>query len=148
MINPKLPLLACFALSLVACGGGGSDSGGGAQKSSNRCSITDVTVSSGTSATLSKASSRLSASATLTLDSAQTVRVISNFESVAADDWIEGIDFSRNFPAGPSRISINYDLNSPMKGVADRYSKLTIIAELPGDEACVTTLPVNIALNP
>jgi len=138
-----------LAILLAGCGGGGSDSGGGgARKFSGLCELSDLSVSPGTSATLSKANGSLSAAATLTLRAAAPVRITSNFEAVGADDWIEGYPVNQSLSAGGNRISISFDLRSPMKSVADRYTKLTIIADLPNDEACLATLPVNITLNP
>jgi len=135
-------------LMISGCGGGGSDSGAGGRNFSNKCTLSNPVVSSGTTATLSKASSQLSVMMTLRLEQAQEVKVLTNFESAGADDWIEGFPFRGNMNKGNNKFTLNYDLKSPKKKVSDRYTKLTVIAELPNNEACVTTLPVNILLNP
>jgi hypothetical protein len=141
-------LISVMVLTLLAVGcGGGADSGAGSRNFSNKCTLSNPMVSPGTTATLSKSTGRLSVAMTLMMDEAQPVKVLTNFESAGADDWIEGIPFQRNMNQGSNQFTLGYDLNSPSKTVNDRYTKLTVIAELPNKEACVTTLPVNILLN-
>jgi hypothetical protein len=142
---------ACSLALLTACGGGssGTTTGtGGAPSLSNKCQISGVQVSSGDTATLSKASSALNVTLNLNLSQALTVRFTSNFESAGADDWIEAVPLNRSYTAGDNSVTINYDLNSPSKSIADRYTKLNVTALLPDNEACVANKAVNITLNP
>jgi len=144
-------LTASSIVLLTACGGGGSGSTtgtGGAPSLTNKCQISAVQVSSGDTATLSKANSTLSVSINLRLTEALPVRFSTNFESVGADDWIEGLPLNRNFPAGNNAVTLRYDLDSTSKSVADRYTKLSITSNLPNNEACVANKAVNITLNP
>lgn len=147
-----LTLLTASSLTLLsACGGGsgGTSTGtGGAPTLSSKCQITGIQVSSGDAATLSKASDQLSVSLNLSLSEALAVGFSSNFESAGADDWIEAIPINRNYPTGANSVTINYDLNSPSKNVADRYTKLSITANLPNNEACIANKAVSITLNP
>ena len=135
---------------LTACGGGdGTTAGGaGAPSLSSKCAITNLNVSSGSQATLTKSESSLSTSMTITMQQKLMVDITTNFESAAADDWIEGYPFVQELGAGNNPITLNYDLNSPSKSSGDRYTKLSVTARLPGNEACVANLPVNILLNP
>ncbi len=135
--------------SMVGCGGGGTTTGsGGAPTLTDRCSITAVTLSSGTTATLSKSSSALSANLSLTLTEATSVDVTSNFENVTADDWIEGIPVRQSLAAGNNTITVSYDLNSPSKSITDVYSKFNATVKLPENTACVVNRAVNITLTP
>lgn len=135
---------------LTACGGGGGTTAGGAGAPalSSKCAITNLNVSSGTQATLTKSESSLSTSMTITMQQKLMVDITTNFESAAADDWIEGYPFIKELGQGGNPITLTYDLNSPRKNSGDRYTKLSVTARLPGNEACVANLPVNILLNP
>ncbi len=137
-------------LILAACGGGGNTTGGGAGSPavSNKCTINNLSLSSGTEASLTKAGDSLSASMNIVMRETLMVDVSTNFESSAADDWIEGYPYVEMLSAGNNPVTLVYDLNSPRKQTSDRYTKLTVLARLPGNEACVTNIPVNILLNP
>jgi len=139
-------LITLLSIGLTACGGGSSSSG--APTASNKCSINNVAISSGTNGTLSKASSSLNTSFQLVLTEPLAIQIISNFENVAANDWIEAFPFQRSFAAGTHNVSLNYDLNSPSRTTSDIYSKLNITASLPNNEACVFNQVTNITLNP
>jgi predicted small secreted protein len=144
-----LILSVIASLFLAACGGGDTTTGaGGAPRLSNLCSIDNLNLSSGTSATLSKSSSELTASFTLNLTESLAISTTSNLESVKADDWIEAYPFAKSFSAGSHNITLSYDLNSPKKTGSDRYTKLNVTVLLPGDAACVANIATNINLNP
>lgn len=141
-----------FSLSLSvgllsACGGGGTESGG-APTISAKCNVSSVQVSSGSSATLSKAADSLSVDFSLDLQENVSITTSSNFENNNADDWIEGVPINRALAAGNHAIRIVYDLNSPKKTTADRYTKLSISVLLPNNESCVSNQTVNISLIP
>jgi len=136
---------------LSACGGGGSSTttgGAGAPNLTNRCSISQLSLSSGTTATLSKSSSSLRASMVLTLTEAATITITSNLENRAADDWIEAFPYSKALPVGSNSVTLNFDLNSPKKTTADSYTKFNVTAKFPDNTACVANLATNITLNP
>ncbi|MBX2869049.1 MAG: hypothetical protein KTR18_10255 [Acidiferrobacterales bacterium] len=145
----RIGILAIF-LVMTGCGGGGETTtgGAGAPLLTSKCTINNLTVSSGTEASLNKATSQLSVDLTLTLQSASNVDITTNFENASADDWIEGYPFIQDLGGGDHAIALTFDLNSPEKNSADRYTKLSVTARLPGNEACVANLPVNITLNP
>lgn len=150
MVNIKFFTPVLSALMLAACGGGGNTTGGGAGSPtvSNKCAINNLSLSSGTQASLNKSSDSLSASMNITMQETLMVDISTNFESSAADDWIEGYPYVEMLSAGNNSVTLVYDLNSPRKQTSDRYTKLTVLARLPGNEACVTNIPVNILLDP
>jgi len=134
---------------LSACGGGGTTTGaGGAPRLSNLCSISNLNLSSGSSATLSKSSSTLTASFNLSLVESLAIRITSNLENNTADDWIEAFPFSNSYSAGSHTAVLSYDLNSPKKSTVDRYTKLNVTVLLPNGGACVANIATNITLTP
>lgn len=138
-------ILSAFTiLCLSACGGGYS--GSSAPTASNKCSIGNVSISSGASAELSKSANTLSTNFVLNLSESNVVEIISSFENINANDWIEALPYKQTLQAGNQNIALQYDLNSPKKNVADRYTKLNITVVLPNNEACVVNQAVNILL--
>lgn len=146
----KLFSAAFLVLAISACGGGSDTTtgSGGAPIVSNKCSITDLTLSSGTTATLSKSNDRLTAAFTLVMNESSTIETSSNFENANADDWIEGVPIIDSLSVGSHNMEIVFDLNSPSKSTADRYTKLSLTVNLPDNEACIASETVNITLNP
>ena len=143
----SLTLFSIFGLS--GCGGSDTTTGGaGGPVLSNKCTISNLQASSGTSSTLNKSSSSLSASFVLNLTEPLMVDIRTDFESSAADDWIKGYPYVKSMNAGDNNLTVTYDLQSPMKDTADRYTKLSVTALLPGNEACKMTMPVDILLEP
>ncbi len=136
-------------LAAAGCGGGETTTGGaGAPLLTSKCSINDLSVSSGTQASLTKSSSQLSVNLNLVLQGPNNIDITTNFENAGADDWIEGYPYVQDLGGGNHAITLTYDLNSPKKNSADRYTKLSVTARMPGNEACIANLPVNITLNP
>jgi len=144
-----LAVTASLTCLLSACGGGDTTTGsGGAPKLTDKCSISNINISGGTSAVLSKSSSSLKASFTLNLKEASAITITSNFESRAADDWIEAFPYAKSLAAGNNSVTLQYDLNSPKKSTADSYTKLNITAKFADNTACVANIATNITLNP
>ncbi len=141
--------IALLSSSLLACGGDGdSSSNTGSPSNTDDCSITSVSISSGNSASLSKSSSQLTTQFQLNLRVPTSLEIVSNFENSAGDDWIEAVNFMQSYPAGSHNVTLQYDLNSPSKTAADRYTKFNITSELPGNKACVYNSIVDLRLNP
>ena len=145
-----LPLWLLITFVLTACGGGGDTTtgGAGAPLLTNKCEIQNMSISSGNIATLNKSSDQLSTNLILRLQQPLMVDITTNFESSAADDWIEGYPYQQSLQAGDHMITLTYDLQSPQKKTGDRYTKLSVTARLPNDEACVANMPVSILLEP
>ena len=146
----QLLILVSVTATMSACGGGNNTTtgSGGAPTVSNKCSISGLTLSSGTNATLSKSSDQLTGVFTLIMNENSTIETSANLENAGADDWIEGVPINDNLSVGTHDLTVIFDLNSPSKSTADLYTKLALTVNLPNNEACVANQTINITLNP